>query len=216
MAARKARSAVAAAAVSWSLRKASACLSDISSARVSMARAPWPTAGIMVVTGRSWQMRSARPRRCRPASARMMASYWPSSSFFRRVSTLPRRSLTIRSGRVWSSWALRRRLDVPMQAPAGRDSRVAYVLETKASWTWWRAVMAARQRPSGTSAGRSFRLWTARSMVPSRRRRSNSVVNSPLPPMRAKGTSRILSPCVTMCWSWTDSSGSWRRRASAT
>ena len=39
----------------------------------------------------SSRMRSAQPRRRSPAAARTIASYWPSSSLRRRVSTLPRR-----------------------------------------------------------------------------------------------------------------------------
>ena len=55
-----------------------------------------PTAGNMWLTGILNEIRSCKPSRTKPADARINASYWPSSSFRIRVSTLPRRSLITR------------------------------------------------------------------------------------------------------------------------
>src|SRR5450759_5077727 len=61
-----------------------------------------------------------------------------------------------------------------------------------------RGGFAAMTRLSGSSVGMSFMEWTARSTVPSTSSTSISLVNSPLPPTLASGTSRILSPVVLM------------------
>ena len=66
-----------------------------------------------------------------------------------------------------------------------------------------RARLRARERPpasvpSGNSVGRSFRLCTARSARPSSSASSISLVNRPLAPTWASGTSVILSPVVLM------------------
>ena len=66
---------------------------------------------------------SPRPSRSRPApDASTIASKSPSASRLRRVSTLPRRSRTSRSGRRASSAARRRRLAVPTTAPSASSS----------------------------------------------------------------------------------------------
>ena len=160
-------------------------------------------------------IRSVYPRRVSPAAARIIASIWPSSSFRRRVSTLPRKSTIFRSGRAAKSWALRRRLEVPITAPCGSVSIEAYLLLTKASPALARLVTAVRHRPSGRTVGISFRLWTARSISPSRRAVSSSLVKSPLPPILASGTSRIRSPLVMIFFKVTVHSGYCLRRRSA-
>ena len=71
-----------------------------SSARTSMASAPCPGAGGCSTGSRMAVARWARPSRFRPASARMMASASPASSLARRVSTLPRKLTSCRSGRM--------------------------------------------------------------------------------------------------------------------
>ena len=58
-----------------------------------------------------------KPRRLRPADARMMASNLPSSSLLKRVFTLPRKDLIFRSAAVLRSGTGRRRLEVPSTAP---------------------------------------------------------------------------------------------------
>src|SRR5581483_3355066 len=107
----------------WSRNSVAARVS-VSPERISMARAPWPTAGHITLGGRIVRMRSVRPRRTRPAAARMMASYSPSSSLRRRVSTLPRSGRTLRSGRRARSCAWRRRLLVPTRALGQARQRV--------------------------------------------------------------------------------------------
>ena len=61
--------------------------------------------------------RRARAAAARP-SPRKVAAATPSSSLRSRVSTLPRNSTTPRSGRRCSTWARRRRLEVPTTRPA--------------------------------------------------------------------------------------------------
>lgn len=70
-----------------------------------MPTAPRPPAGKLSSTLMVEVMRSSKPRRIRPAAARMMASYSPASSLARRVLTLPRRKRICRSGRRASNWA---------------------------------------------------------------------------------------------------------------
>ena len=158
---------------------------------------------------------SACPRRVRPAAARMMASICPSSSFFRRVSTLPRKSTIFKSGRLARSCARRRRLLVPSTLPSGSSSMLLYLLLTKASPAFARSVIAVRHSPSGSTVGISFKLCTARSMVPSKSSCSISLVNRPLPPIFASGTSKMRSPLVTIFLSVTSQPGYSSRRRPA-
>ena len=51
----------------------------------------------MISTGISSVIRSCQPSLLSPAAARTIASYWPSSSFLNRVSTLPRRCLDLQA-----------------------------------------------------------------------------------------------------------------------
>ena len=129
---------------------------------------------------------SRRPRRRRPAAARTSASYSPSRSLRSRVSTFPRMGVAATSGRRARSWTLRRRLDVPTRAPRGqgrdprRGGRHQHVPR----------ILPRRERrqdePPGRSAGRSFRLCTARSTCPSRRASSISFTKRPFPPTSAR------------------------------
>jgi hypothetical protein len=104
--------------VSW--RRARTARVSASSARHSMPRAPWPTAGSDTSGSRICVARPSRPRRTRPARASTMASHSPASTLRRRVSTLPRSGTTSRSGRRALRATMRRRLDVPTRAPSGQ------------------------------------------------------------------------------------------------
>src|SRR5450759_4330479 len=107
-----------------SARKASARAEPGSrSARHSTASAPWPGAGTINVGSSGTVVASRRPIRCRPAAASTTASRSPSVTRRSRVSTLPRRSTTSRSGRTASSWATRRGEPVPTRAPLGSPTR---------------------------------------------------------------------------------------------
>ena len=95
-------------------------------------------------------------------------------------------------------------LDVPTRAPCGNSENDEKRFDTRASPGSSRFVTAAIMRPSGTFAGMSFKLCTARSMLPDSISSSNSFVKSPLPPIFASGTSRIRSPFVEIrfCITW--------------
>src|SRR3546814_9279287 len=56
--------------------------------------------------------------------------------------------------------------------------------------------MAAMTISSGRMVSTSFMLWTAKSITPSARARSSSLVQSALPPMSASGRSCMRSPSV--------------------
>ena len=131
--------------------------------------------------------------------ASRVASTSPRSSLASRVCTLPRRSVTLRSGRRRRTCACRRSEAEPTTAPSGRsrealeamaDEGVAHVLARQDSR---RSTM-----PSGSAVGRSLAEWTARSMAPSRSAMSSSLVNSPLPPASESGRSWMASPVVLM------------------
>ena len=126
-----------------------------------------------------------------------MASYKPASNLDKRVPTLPRKSIISRSGRCFKIWHLRRRLEVPTFAPCGNSAKLLYVFETKASNGSSRSQITASVNPSGNAIGTSFMECTAKSARPSSNASSNSFTNKPLPPILAKGVSKILSPCVT-------------------
>ncbi len=106
-------------------------------------------------------IRSSQPRRRSPAEARRIASYCPSSSLRRRVSTLPRIFSILRSDRKARSCAARRSELVPIRAPDGKSAscRPPRHREDLRAPAWPR-----ESGRSGTSVGISFRLCTARSM----------------------------------------------------
>ena len=160
--------------------------------------APCATAGSISSVERTEVACAARPSRSRPASASSVASARPSSSFLSRVSTLPRKSMTSRSGRSRFTCAARRsderadhraRRQLGKRGRLGADEGVAHV--------------AARQHrgddnASGSTVGRSFIECTARSTVAASSASSISLVNRPLPPKSRSGASLMRSPEVVM------------------
>ena len=94
------------------------------------------------------------------------------------------------------SCAARRSELVPTFAPCGQFGERACPPGRRAGLR--AAGTAASTRPAGSSVGRSFRLCTARSARPSSSASSISLVNRPLVPTLASGTSVILSPVVLM------------------
>ena len=135
-----------------------------------------------------------------------MASYFPSSSFAKRVFTLPRSDSHFMSGRNCCSWHCLRKLEVPTTAPTGKSSKdvIFGALpssakgSTKASRGSSRSQMTPKVSPSGKAIGTSFVECTAISARPSNKAASNSFTNRPLPPTFANGASNILSPNVDM------------------
>ena len=138
------------------------------------------------------------PSRLSPASASIVASTSPASSFFIRVCTLPRKDSTRRSGRRWRICAWRRRDAVPTTLPGASSSRLPAFAEMKTSLGSSLSSTAARPMPSGSQVSRSFMECTARSTRPASSASSISLVNRPLPPMSASGLSSTLSPVVLM------------------
>ena len=166
-------------------------------------RAPWRSR-------RGGRGAAGRPR------PRTSASYSPSRSFRSRVSTFPRIGVTVRSGRSARSWTRRRRLDVPTRAARGRDPTRVGVAATSTSRGSSRRGKAASTSPLGRSAGRSFRLCTARSTRPSRRASSISCTKRPLPPTSARWAVARRSPEVRIGTTSTARRGHARRRPAAT
>src|SRR3989441_10106486 len=182
--AKSARSAVTAARVSAWSSCASKSSTSWSSARASIPRAPWPTAGRLMSVEITSLIRSLQPSRSSPALASTTASYSPCSALRSRVSTLPRSSCMSRSGRWWRNWDWRRRLLVPTRAPGGKSLSFAPRLcATKQSRTSSRWQIAGNASPAGVSVGTSFMLCTARSTRPSNRASSNSLMKTPLRPI---------------------------------
>ena len=85
------------------------------------------------VEGRTHSISSARPSRERPATARIAASIRPDRTRATRVSTFPRISRTLRSGRQRNSWARRRGLLDPTVVPAGNGPRRSAAPTTRQS-----------------------------------------------------------------------------------
>ncbi len=137
-------------------------------------------------------MRSPRPRRSRPAAASTMASNC--DAFSSRVSTLPRSSANVRSGRAAASWARRR--TEPVADP--RAGRQRCRTSSRPAHRGGRRVRAPRPaaRPSGVIAGRSLAECCARSARPSSTASCTSLTNMPLPPISWIGTSARWSPVV--------------------
>ena len=136
-AARKARSAASLSPVSpWWIAASSAAACHRQRA-VRFRWRPGATAGSISSGSMATLATWARSSRFSPAIARNVATAKPSSSFFRRVWTLPRNSTSRRSGRRWASCARRRKLEEPTVAPCGRigqtaniqrDESIAYIL----------------------------------------------------------------------------------------
>ena len=127
---------------------------------------------------------SSRPSRRRPASASTIASKRPSASRRRRVSTLPRRSRTSRSGRRGQQLGAAAQAAGADAAPSGSSSSDAAPHERVARV---RALGHADDRePSGSSPGTSLAECTARSTSPASSASSISL------------TKRDLSPTVAL------------------
>ena len=189
----------------WRVRRSSSM--RLSPFLISIAKAPWPTAGSMISNGRISVIRCAQPSRVTPALARIIPSQFDSSSFFIRVLRFPRISIICMSCRTLSTWHLRRRLPVAITAWRGRAMNNWFGLfgwPIKTSRTSSRSRTAPIARPSGIAVGTSLKLCTARSMRSSNRATSSSFVKSPFSPIFASGASRILSPVVLIvCTSMT-------------
>ncbi len=112
------------------------------------------------------------------------------------MSIFPLREAVSRSGLAFLSWAILRRLLVPTRAPSGNSSSLSPTREIRASRGSSRSGKMVTSSPSGSSAGTSFKLCTAKSASFLRRASSISFTKRPLPPTWASGTSRILSPLV--------------------
>src|SRR5262245_52296626 len=157
-------------------------------------------------------MRDANPSRLRPAAASTSASCWPSSSFRKRVSRLPRIGEKRALGRSRVSCATRRTLPVPIDGDWPRAATRSSTLvgpddwprlpRTTASNGFSRGSTPAIARPPGSTAGMSLLLWTARSI--SRRRSASSIsfTNSRFPPTSERGASWRRSPLVLIVTIW--------------
>ena len=139
----------------------------------------------------SWRIRDSKPKRIKPAAARIIAAYCPSSNLRNRVCKLPRKDSIFRCGKRACNWLWRRKLEVPTMLPSGRAAKLSKSFETKASRASSRSPIAAIANPSGKFMGTSFIECTAKSARPSANACSSSFTNKPLPPMRANGESRI-------------------------
>ena len=148
--------------------------------------------------GNRWRRtpHSARLSRSSPAAARSVASTSPIWIFRSRVSTLPRKGTMTRSGRRASNWAARLGEEVPTRAPSGSASRLG--APTSRSHTSARSSIAAMASSGGRIVSTSFIEWTARSIRPSIRAESSSLVHSALPPISEIGLSRSWSPLVAI------------------
>ena len=185
-------------AASRSLTASSSARVRASSARASSAMIPCPTAGRNSSVDRIAVAASARSSRFSPASASKVASTSPASSLRRRVSTLPRKFTTARSGRSRLTSAWRRSDAVPTTAPCGSSCSVRLRRLMKASRGSSRGSTATIASPAGSTVGMSLAECTARSMRPASSASSISLVNRPLPPTSDSGRSRIMSPLVRM------------------
>ena len=139
--------------------------------------------------------------------ASSVAPIAPNSALRSRVSTLPRRSSSRRSGRSRNACACRLSEAAPRLAPRGRLSIEDAAAEISASRTSSRGRKPASATPSGSSVGRSLAEWTAASIAPATSAMSISLVNRPLPPASASGRSWIVSPVVRMALSAIRSAG---------
>ena len=153
-----ARSAVIRLHVSASFSAATLARLTASASRHSRPIAPCPTAGSIHSASRISVIACDNPSRTSPASARMIASRPCSVSLRNRVSTFPRSSISVKSGRRFASCERRRRLLVPMIAPLGRASNVRCFVETNASPVGPRTGVAASDSPSVMIVGKSFKL----------------------------------------------------------
>ncbi len=126
------------------------------SSRHSTATMPCPTAGRKSSGSSVAHATSVRPRRFKPARANTVASANPSLNLAIRVSTLPRKSITRRSGRRWSSCARRRKDDVPITAFCGKSANARPSAVKRTSRGSSRGSAAASTKPGGRTVGMSF------------------------------------------------------------
>ncbi len=87
---------------------------------------------------------------------------------------------------------------VPTLAPLGKLKNETPFIETKASLTSSLIGVAAIEKPSGSSYGTSFILWTPPCAFPSIINFSNSFIKTPFPPILSNVTSSLLSPKVSV------------------
>ena len=206
-----ARSASSATLASASSIRLTICRTASSFARISMATMPCPGAGTQALAGSVIEMRDANPRRRSPAAASTSASCSPASSFLSRVSRLPRMGANRAPLNTPESCAMRRTLPVPMfgrcvRVPRPDPSSVSALCpvpsaltgSTTASSGSSRGSTAAIARPSGSSAGMSLLLCTARSMSFLSSASSISLTKRRFPPASDSGRSAIASPDVLM------------------
>ena len=126
-----------------------------------------------------------------------MALYCPSSSLRSLVRTFPRTLSKRACGKSSCACRVRRLEDVPMGFEKSISEMSAMPSgSTSTSRGSSRPEKPMTSRSSGISAGRSFRLWTERSVRPSRSAWSSSLTKSPFPPISSRRLWRILSPVV--------------------
>mmetsp|Transcript_11253 Transcript_11253/g.34588 ORF Transcript_11253/g.34588 Transcript_11253/m.34588 type:complete len:282 (-) Transcript_11253:110-955(-) len=169
-----------------------------SSSRHWMPMAPCATAGSISSHSSTAVTSSAMSMRLRPAYARSVASTTPSSSFRRRVCTLPRKLTHLSVGFFARICACRRSDAEPMTLPSLSPARPDADGEMKTSRVSSRSSMHGSTVPAGSHVGTSFIEWTQMSTSSPRSATSSSLVKRPLPPISDSALSRIMSPCVFM------------------
>src|SRR6476646_3212613 len=168
-----------------------------------MAITAWPGAGRRISVGMA--VPASISRRFRPAEANRVASTSPFSTFFNRVSTLPRIGTISRSGRRRRSCAARRGDEVPTRAFClSLSIDPAPMIRSRTSP---RGRTAAMWISSGRTLSTSFIEWTQKSTSPASRARSSSLVHNALPPISASGRSWTWSPVVLISTICTQPSG---------
>mmetsp|Transcript_17541 Transcript_17541/g.49817 ORF Transcript_17541/g.49817 Transcript_17541/m.49817 type:complete len:382 (-) Transcript_17541:375-1520(-) len=175
----------------------------VSSLRHCMPMAPCATAGR---TSSLSTMLVASPSmliRFRPASASMVASTSPASSFFSLVCTLPLKLTTLSVGLMARICACRRSDADPTTEPSGNSLMVFALREMKTSRVSSLGRLHASTVPSGRYVGTSFIECTQMSTSFASSATSSSLVKRPLPPISAKAMSSLSSPVVLMILSST-------------
>ena len=167
------------------------------SSRVSIASAPWPTAGHIDIDGQDFGDALLPAQALQPGRGQHNRIVLPFGQLPQPRIQIAAQRLHRRSGPQRQQLRGAPQRTGPHLARPRRDSRarlpdqgIARVL----------AQPAPRRcpDPAGSSVGRSFMLCTARSTSPVSSASSISFVNSPLEPTFASGTSVILSPVVLM------------------
>ena len=123
----------------------------------------WPTAGSISFAGSAALIRFSNPRRRSPRACENQRVILAFIQLRKRVSTLPRSSLMIRSARRYCNCASRRGLEVPMAAPFGRErirrlrGASSFGCKTSASRGSSTFANCGDAQTSGTIVGKSFR-----------------------------------------------------------